>query len=284
MTQRILQILRDEEGKGGGGGGTPAPLFETIIPQEFKDKPYLADIKTLPVTPESYAALFKKLDGAQTLIGKKTGAQPPAADAPAEEMEKFYSALRPAKAEDYEFPKPAEGQTVDEDFVKAARGMFHNAGLSKAQVAKLIPQFDKYVAEKSAPILAENARLDAEFKELMGKTFGPENGAVLERSKALLTQLTPDGLKPHLVKLPNEALVVLAGVMESVRAKFMAEDKGSGDGAGAGAGATDAAALKEQMYALQGSEAFKDYKHRDHAATIAKIRALAEAVSKAGGK
>lgn len=55
-------------GAGGAGGGSGAPvLFDTIIPAEFKDKPYLAEFKGKPVAPETYNELFKKFDGAQAL-------------------------------------------------------------------------------------------------------------------------------------------------------------------------------------------------------------------------
>jgi len=200
-----------------------------------------------------------------------------------EEVEKFYASLRPAKVEDYEFPKPAEGQTVDEDFLNAARAMFHTAGLSKAQVAKLIPEFDKYVAEKSAPGIEAAKKLDADFKVMMDKTFGAEAAATLARSKSLLETLTPDTLKPHLVKLPNEALVVLTGIMESVRAKYMKEDGGSGDGGGGNGGsATDVASLREQMRGILVSDAWKDYKHKDHTTVQAKVASISEAIAKAG--
>ena len=256
------------------------PLFETIIPAEFKDKTYLADLKTLPQGPEAYTALFKKLDGAQTLIGKKTGI--PAADAPAEEIEKFYGGLRPAKVEDYELPAPKEGQTVDPDFIKAARQMFFDAGMSKTQVSKLIPAFDKYIAEKSAPQIAEAQKLDKEFAELSSKTFGAENAKVLERSKELLKTLCPPTMAPFLTRLPNESLVLFAGVMEAVRAKFMKED--TIDGGGGGGTTPDVNALKEEMHKIIASPAWKDYKDSGHDTAKARVSAIAAALSKVGVK
>lgn len=258
------------------------PTFEAFIPAEFKDKPYLADLKTLPQGPEAFTALFKKLDGAQTLIGKKVGAMPPAADAPPEEVERFYAGLRPAKVEDYELPPPAEGQTVDPEFVKAARQMFFDAGMSKAQVAKLIPAFDKYIAEKTAPQIAEAQKLDREFADLSTKAFGAENAKVMERSKELLKTLTPPTMAPFLNRLPNESLVLLAGIMEEVRAKFMKEDNLDGGG---GDGATpDVNALKAEMHKIIASPEWKDYKDPKHDAAKARVSAIAAALSKAGVK
>jgi hypothetical protein len=262
----------------GGGGGAPA-TFDTLIPQEFKDRQYLNDLKALPVGPDAYTALFKKLDGAQTLIGKKTGV--PAADAPAEEWEKFHTALRPAKAEDYEIPVK-EGQKADPEATKAIKGIFHEAGLTKAQAAKLAAKFDAFVEGKMAPEREAAAKLDKEFEEMTKAAFGAENAAVLSRSKELLAELTPDTLKPHLNRLPNESLVVLAGVMESIRAKYLGEDKMNG-GNGAGGSPTDTNNLREEAQKLQASPAWKDTFHKDHAATVAKVNEIYTAVARVSG-
>ena len=265
------------------GAPPPAdnPVFETLIPEEYRDKGYLADLKKLPVGPDGYKELFKKLDGAQTLIGRKIGI--PGADAAPEEVDKFYTSLRPAKAEEYEFEKK-EGQTIDEDFLKSARSMFHDAGLSKTQAQKLVAKFDAFIAEKSAPQIEAAKKLDAEFDEMSKKAFGPEYAKTLERSRALLDSLTPAELKPHLVRLPNEGLVLLAGVMEAVRAKFMKED-GTGSGGGNPAGTPpDANVLKEEMHKLLTSDARKDYRHNDHAKVNARISEIAGILAKSGAK
>ncbi len=253
------------------------PVFDTLIPQEFKDKPYLADLKALPVGPEAYTALFKKFDGAQTLIGKKTGI--PEANATPEEVEKFYGSLRPAKVEDYELPAPKEGAaTPDPEAVKSVKGMFHEAGLSKAQASKLMAKFDAFIQEKTGEQTAAAARLDAEFAELTKKTFGPENEKVLLRSKELLNSLTPPEMAPFLNRLPNESLVLVAGLMESVRAKFMKEDNLSGAGGGT---AVDVVSLNDEGKKLMQTAEWKDAFNPGHAAMVAKVNGLYDAIAKA---
>lgn len=237
----------------------PVPVFDTLIPEEFKDRPYLNDLKALQVGPDAYKALFSKLDGAQKLIGKKTGI--PEAGAPPEEWDQFHARLRPTTAEEYEF---AAKDGADPDFTKAVKGMFFEAGLTKSQAAKLQTKFDAYITEKTAGQTAESKRLDEEFEALTKTTFGAENMNVLALGKSLLAELTPDSLKPHLARLPNEALVVLAGVMASVRAKYLGEDKGGGGGGGGGGAPTDSAALREEAKKLMTSDAWKDFRHPDH--------------------
>jgi len=274
----------DGAGAGGdAGGGAAAPLLETLIPEEFREKPYLSELKKMPAGEEGYKALFKKLDGAETLLGRKIGI--PAADAPETEVERFYSSLRPQKPEEYEFSAPKDGAAAtDEEFRKAARTMFHEAGLSKTQAKKLADRFDSYVTEKSAPAIAEAKRLDDEFKVLSEKTFGADYAATLSRSQELLKELTPDTMKPFLAKLPNESLVLLAGVMEGVRAKFMKEDTGSGGGSGKGDGPKDVNALREELHNIYSSEAWKDYKHKDHEAVQKRAREVAVLMAKQGAR
>jgi len=255
--------------------------FDTLIPDEFKDRTYLSDLKALPVGPDSYKALFKKLDGAQTLIGKKTGI--PEANATPEEVEKFYSSLRPAKVEDYEFPAPKEGMTApDPEALKAIKGIFHEAGLSKSQAAKLSAKFEEFAQKQNAPAIEAAKKQDAEFIEMTNKAFGTENAKVLERSRTLLSQLTPDTLKPYLVRLPNESLVVLSAVMESVRAKFMKED--DIDGAGGGGDVTDVSALSAEGAKLMLTPEWKDAFHAGHAAMVARVDKIYADIAKSGAR
>jgi hypothetical protein len=213
-------------------------------------------------------------NGAQTLIGKKTGV--PAADAAPEEWEKFHATLRPAKADDYEL------KSEDPEAAKAIKGIFHEAGLTKGQASKLAAKFDAYVAEKTGPQKEAEAKLDKEFEDLTKATFGPENAKVLERSKEMLASLTPDTMKPFLNRLPNESLVLLAGVMESVRAKYHKED--SIDGSGGGGAPTDVSSLRDEAQKLQSAPAWKDVFHKDHEATVAKVNEIYNSIARATPK
>lgn len=253
----------------------PAPTLETIIPEEFRSKPYLNDLKALPAGPEGYNALFKKLDGAQTLIGKKTGI--PEAGAPPEEWEKFHAMLRPSNADEYEIAQ-AEGQ--DPEMVKAVKGMFHEAGLSKAQASKLLAKFGAMTSEKLGAQAAEQKRLDEEFEAMTKAAFGAENVAVLNKSKELLEKLTPDNLKPHLPSLDNKALVLLAGVMQEVRSRFMKEDPSSPP---PGNAPMDATALREEGRKLMASKEYMDPfnpKHEEAKKRVSEIYAKIGSIGK----
>jgi hypothetical protein len=252
-------------------GGAPTPTLETLIPEEFKNRAYLNDLKALPVGPDGYSALFKKLDGAQTLIGKKTGV--PEQGAAPEAWEEFHKLTRPGKAEEYEFTV-AEGVQADEEFLGAMRGMFYEAGVSKAQAKKLQAGYEKFVVEKYGAQVAERKRLDAEFQQLMTSTFGTESKAKFDTGKALLSQLTPDSLKPHLNRLSNESLVVLTGIMSTVKEKFMKEDGSFNGSGGTPPVGEDENGLHDKGRKLMASEAYTNFRHPEHAKVVADVGAI----------
>jgi hypothetical protein len=113
-------------------------------------------------------------------------------------------------------------------------------------------------------------------------TFGPENAKVLERSKEMLAALTPDSMKPFLNRLPNESLVLLAGVMEQVRAKYLKEDNISGGSAGGVP--QDVSSLRDDAQKLQSSPAWKDVFHKDHESTVAKVNEIYTSIARATKK
>lgn len=250
-------------------GATSPALFNSIVPQEFQDRPYLKPLLEKPLTPEAYNELFKKLDGAEKLVGKKTGI-PDSATATPEEWEQFYAKLRPETADAYEFKSKDGAPPPDAEFVKGIKGIFHKAGLTKHQAALVQEQFDAFVGEKVAAKVEAEKKLDAEFEAMTAKAFGADNAKTLESAKVLMNDLTPDELKPYLAKLPNEALVVLTGIMGAVRAKYVGEDR-----VAPGAGTTDNGGnAREEARKLMATEAYKDPWHKDHAATKARVESI----------
>lgn len=263
------------------GQKPPTETFAKLVPQEFHDRPYLKDILNMPVSPETYHAVFKKLDGAEKLIGKKT-AIPDAASASKEDWDQFFSRLRPETAEAYEF-KVADGKKApDEKVVKAIKEMFFKAGLNKRQAEMLQQDFDAFAEAQTAEQRKAAEDLDKQFEELTAKTFGADNAAILQRTKAMLDQFTPENLKPFVGKLPNESLVILAGVLEGVHQKYVREDGGKGGGAPAGGHSVDA--LREEARKIMATEKYTDAFHPGHEAAVAKVQQIYASLPKDSGK
>lgn len=241
-------------------------LFSEVIPAEFRDKPYLKDLASMKQGPEAYVELFKKFDGAQALIGKKTGA--PAADAPPEEWDKFHQGFRPEKAEDY-VVQGKEGAKVDEDFVGILRNAFHAAGMTKRQAEQFQGPLMKFFAERETAALAATKESDAKFDTLVKATFGAENEKILARAKAIIKDHTPENLQDHVGKLSNEGMTILAGVVESIRKKYISEDHiDNKDDLAGGGSDTD---LRAEGKRLMASKEYTNEFHPDHEKVKAQV-------------
>lgn len=244
-----------------------APLMKSIIPEEYHDKEYLKGWLDKPVSVEAHAEVFKKLVNSQSLLGQKTGV--PANDAPAEEWEIFYKQLRPESAEAYEFVTK-EGSEPDVDLEKAMKSVFHKAGLTPAQAKDIHAGFQE-VAEGRASVHTEaQKKSDEEFEGLLTATFGKDNEAIVAGIRAELDASTPENLKPHLAKLSNENLAILAGVIHAIKGKYTKED----NIASKGGDAASQLGLREEGRTLMASKAYKDSFHADHAATRARVTAI----------
>lgn len=247
------------------------PLMKDVIPAELHDRGYMKDWLDKPADKETLAGVFKKLDGAETLIGRKIGI--PGPDAKPEEVEKFYTTLRAAKPEDYEFEV---GDSPDEEFLKELRTAAHVAGLSKKQMTDFVTKLVPGMKARQDAAAKEQEKLDKEFETLMGEVYADDAGKkkVVERVQAALKEFTPEAWKPHVAKLEKEAQAVLVGVINAVLEKYASEDDLKGSGAGGSGGASDREALQKEARELQASEAWKDFRHADHEKTVKRVNEI----------
>ena len=244
------------------------PVFKDIVPEEFRDKPYLKEYLDKPWDAATQGEFFKKFDGAQALIGKKFA--PPADDAPDDEVEKFHSSLRPAKPEDYgDITKL--GEKADPEFAKALPGLLHKSGATKAQAKILMAGIKAFFGPKEAAALKAQADHDAEFDKLIEATYSKDATAKLERATGVLKELLPANLRQFVEGLDNKSLAVVTGITNALLDKYASEDDLGGDKGGAGGDSQDAATLREEAKKLMGSEAYKSTLHKDHAKTKARV-------------
>ena len=262
--------MADEPGAGTQTPPAP-PLLKTIVPAELHERGWAKDWLEKPHTPEVTAELFKKLDGAETLIGKKTLI--PGADAKPEEVEAFYGKIRPAKPEDYEF---GLGEKPDENFVKELRAAAHAAGLDKRQMAKFVEGLAPGFTARQKAVADAQAKLDTEFEALVTQAHGKDNEVVIKRVEAAITEFTPEAYKPFVANLDNKALAVLSGVINAVLVKYVPEADlaGMGKNAPAGDGTVTKESLREEARKLQASPAFKDWRMPEHEKTKKRVEEI----------
>lgn len=239
------------------------------IPDEYKEAAYLKDVTSMD-------DVFKKLDGAQKLIGQRQQGVP-GEDATPEQWDEFYkSAGRPEDPKDYEF-KYEEGQEASLEAQEGLKKICHEAGLSNKQVGILQPAFDKFaqdLAEQQQTASVEAA--DAEFNKLSTEMFGDKADEVLADVKKILNDNKPANMADfdeHLNQLSNKDLLIMSGVLNNVKQRYMSEDAIVNSGVPTG---TSSQELQEEGRKLLASEAYANSFHPKHAETKARISEIYE--------
>jgi hypothetical protein len=184
-------IYQNEAGEGGGQGeGAPpaanpataanptgvVPDFTSLIPEEFRGHPTLTDIKDVSGLVKSYVS-------AQAMVGNRIAI--PAADAPPEALNEFYTKLgRPEAPDKYAFkPTVPEGMTVDEGMDKFARELFHKAGLTQKQAEMIYNGYNDKSIEDYTNYNTLRTSTEQQVIDGLKAEWGNEFDAKLDRAK-----------------------------------------------------------------------------------------------------
>lgn len=239
----------------------PAPvLTKTFVPADLHDREWAKPFLEKPWNAETGAEVFKKLEGAQSLLGKKLGI--PAADAKDDEIVKFHEALRPGKAEDYELTL---GEKPDEAFVKSFREAAFEAGASKRTVKVLTEKLTPFFKERAAAVSAEQAKMETEYaafaKEAMGEGWDKRQGRVMNAIK----ELAPEGAKKFIDKMNNNDMALMVATLDAVLSKYAKEDDFKGGEGNNASGAPDKEALMTELKTLYAHPGWKNFTNPESA-------------------
>lgn len=247
----------------------PAPLAmkDIITEAGFADRAYLKDFLEKPADKDTISALIKKLDGAETLIGKKpTGI--PAADAKDDELDAFFGKLRPEKPEDYTIEA---GEKPDEGFLKVVREAFHEGGSHKRQTQKILGKIMPFLKERETirlnAVAAEKAKNDereAAFETMLKEAVGPEYEKKSARVQQAIKELVPEKARQYADKIDDKSLVLVTAVVDALLSKYAKEDDFKGEGGGGGGKQEDKNTLVEELKKLYAEPARNDFRHADH--------------------
>lgn len=264
-------------GAGGAGGGAPAggtagggapaaPEFSTLIPEGFKEKQWVKETKDLPT-------LFKRVDDLQSELGKRPSAIPQE-NAKPEDWEKFNKAFGvPEKPEDYKFSAPPAGLESSAEFQKGVQDILHKAGISARQFKAIEPAWNALMLEMAKNTQAGAQALDQDFDKLANTVFGERKDTALQNAKAMIDKFTPDAVKPHVAKLSNENLIIVAGVLDKIISTYVSEDEIPRGGGGSGA-ANGEQAIRDEAQKLMLTDAYKNAFDPKHKETVEKVNAL----------
>jgi len=246
--------------------------YTSIIPEGYRDKPYLKDVKDIK-------GLFGKLNSSQELIGKKQFGVPED-NASKEIWDSYYkTAGRPDKAEGYEFNDSTlpEGLKRDDKTVKAVKDLFHSAGVS-SRTAKVIQEgYDKILIEAHGDRIKANEQQDVNFDNLASETFGDQKDKVLAAGKKLLEIHAPEKFKALIDKLPNEQLILMAGVLNDISKKYIKEDEIDGSGPKGDASLED---LRSEQKKIMASPAYQSSFHPEYEKAADRLKEIANEINK----
>lgn len=233
---------------------TPPVITKTLIPQDLHDREYIKPWLDKEWNGELAAEVFKKLDGSQTLLGKKRGI--PAADAKDEEVNAFYEALRPQKVDEYEL---ALGEKPDEEFVKSFRSAAFDAGVSKRSLKVMTEKLMPFFKGRAETHATEQAKIEKEYGEFVKTAMGEGWEKRQERVQTALKELAPEGAKKFIDKLNNNDLALVVTIVDSVLKKYAKEDDFSAPAGGGAGGGTDKESLVAELKTLYAKKGWKDF-------------------------
>ena len=254
-----------------------------IIPEAYKDKPYMKDI-------DSQEKLYQQFDNAQALIGKKTIGVP-TSESTDEDWQKFYTTMgRPEDSGKYEFTKVEGPEGIDlqgsEEGMKKVKEMFHKAGLSGKQATQIKKAYDEMFLEQYNKQLATGKagsdQQNTEFEGLLDKHFGDQKEAASARVNKMLVEFVPTEFKKHVDGLDNKNLMILTAVLDKVHKKYVSED--NLDAGGNPIPTETVETMRVSAQQMMVSEAWKNPMHAQHQATKDKVKALYEKIDLATKK
>jgi len=196
-----------------------------FAPKEIAEKDYFKKI-------DSADSLFKTLDGAQSLLGKKPKFSLPASDATDADWTEFLSGLKPEKEDAYDFgddsalPNEVKGSP---EFKAQMKKIFHSANVNPRQAKEIVRQWNEMQIGEFKKSQAAREEADKAFDAMGKEIWGDKKDDMIARGKSILESLVPKeriGLVgKSLEGATNDQLITLALIANTVAEKYMKEDQ-----------------------------------------------------------
>ena len=192
------------------------------VPDEFKEEAWAKDIKT-------HEDVWKKLAGAQKLIGKK-GIIPPGKDASKEEWDAHYKALgRPETPEGYEFKNIDALKEIERNptLDNGIKQILHKYNVPKEAAEGIVRDYENLIYEFKKPELEKMTKTEKEFQNLTKEVLGSERDSTISAFKEIMRESLGDKafLASKLEGLDNDALMPLIVFSKNLHDKYVGENK-----------------------------------------------------------
>jgi hypothetical protein len=226
------------------GEATETETVEAVdfaVPEEYKNAGWASNIK-------SYDDLWKQHDNAQKLIGRKTIGIPNA-DSSEDEIQEFYSKVRPENSDKYDFDLG--------DDTEAFRKIFYDNGVSERQAKAITEAYKESVRKASEGLYSEEG-----FKETMEEALGEDYQKKIEKVNGFLKQYGRKSALAEIDKLPNETLGLVYGLINLTMDKYAVKELGTVNTKSAMSNEKDLGEYMKKMMALD-SDPFVTQEKRD---------------------
>ncbi|MCK5612043.1 hypothetical protein KAR91_59785 [Candidatus Pacearchaeota archaeon] len=220
------------------GDDTPPPEYK--IPDEYKDKPWAAKIKT-------EEDVFKQIDNLTGLVGKKH-LTPDFKTATPADIEAYYESTRPADKKEYII----DGEASSPEIRGKVADLLHKNGITAHQGSALIKELGDLGLGELDTLTSEEG-FNTEMTKSFGDKFKPTVASVVIEHKK---HLSVDDQK-LMDKIPNEFLGVVYRLTDKMTKAYGAKETGAQVDGGGGSPPTpdfdkESAAISAEIRALDG--------------------------------
>lgn len=213
-----------------GGSGKEKFNFDSIIPQDQKEKEW---VKNISKSEDPVSELFKKVDNLEALTQRP---RVPDENATPEQRKAFYKSIGvPDSIKGYEYA-PEEWTPEDKPYADNLKQYKPDtvmnplkeeamaAGVSKEAWEKLEKKWDKLTVDQlKAQAIAGKAQ-EVDYDQTMTRMYGEEKMAVQDRGSKLLSQFGRVEHKAILATLNNQQLAAIAGTLSDIYKATTKED------------------------------------------------------------
>jgi len=224
------------EGAGEGAGGEGGGGESYQVPETYREQAWAKDIK-------SEEDVYKQLQGAQELIGKKS-LPPKFEDMTEQQVEDYNSSTRPEKWEDYEMPESFT-PTEKELYGKA----LHEEGISGFKAKRLMAKLEAQHNETKETTFGEKG-----WKEILKTSFGDEFETKGGEVTGFIKKNAVEADQKLIEAAPNEVLGAFYRIIDNVKKAYGANEAGTGAAAPGTSGVVDKAAqqkvIRDKIVAL----------------------------------
>lgn len=205
------------------------------VPEAYADKGWAKDLKNID-------DVYKMLDNAQSLIGKKQTGEIDVANMNDDQLKGLFEKVRPESVDGYELHESIQGDEAD-----VLRAAAHEFGLHPTQLTGVIEKYREFAQSQ-----LDQAYDPKHFEDAMQAEFGDKYTAQVSEVDGLMEKLVTPEVKQAIDQIAPAQRAAVYNAMAKLKNAFGATEGGVSDSIdGAGGYANAQEAYDRALYELQ---------------------------------